>query len=81
MHRLQKMLLAFALITCLPIPCCAQSASEKKAAQKAELLIFIFFIIRIFTVGIGFHQFPVFIKLVHRNGSSLFFAVLYFSMF
>ena len=37
MHRLQKMLLAFALITCLPIPCCAQSASEKKAAQKAEL--------------------------------------------
>lgn len=37
MHRLLKMLLAFALITCLPIPCCAQSASEKKAAQKAEL--------------------------------------------
>ena len=37
MHRLQKMLLAFALIICLPIPCCAQSASGKKAAQKAEL--------------------------------------------
>lgn len=37
MHRLLKMLLAFALIICLPIPCCAQSASEKKAAQKAEL--------------------------------------------